>query len=63
MLPSYLAPGAIVRQNPETGRWFITLGMPGFNTPANNSRGYSTRNRAMAASAKCHEAGRKARGE
>lgn len=33
---------AAVRVNPTTGRWFVTMGHPGFNTPANNGRGYAT---------------------
>lgn len=31
-----------VKQNPETGRWFITMGHPGFNLPLNNGRGFKT---------------------
>ena len=31
------------------GRWFITIGNPGFNSPANNGKGYATRAKAMAA--------------
>lgn len=38
-----------VEQNPATGRWFITMGHPGFNSPANNREGYLTRERAEAA--------------
>jgi len=29
-----------VKQNPVTGRWFITMGHPGFNSMANNRDGY-----------------------
>jgi hypothetical protein len=32
------------------GRWFITIGNPGFNSPANNRNGYATEEGAMAAS-------------
>lgn len=52
-LPAHLASGQIVRQNPETGRWFITIGQSGFNLPANNGSGYSTKARALAAHARC----------
>ena len=38
-----------VKQNPETGNWFITMGHPGFNSPANNRSGYATREAARAA--------------
>jgi len=38
-----------VKLNPETGRWFITLSHPGFNSPTNNRAGYASRNAAMAA--------------
>lgn len=27
-------------QNPETGRWYVSMGRPGFNSPANNRNGY-----------------------
>lgn len=33
-----------------TGRWFITMGHAGFNSPANNGFGYASRERARAAS-------------
>ena len=36
-----------VKENPETGRFFITMGHPGFNTPANNGAGYATRAKAF----------------
>ena len=36
-----------VKQNPETGRWFITMRHPGFNAPANNYGGYRTRTAAL----------------
>lgn len=39
-------PGA-VKQNPVTDRWFITFGHAGFNSPANNRGGYSSRARAL----------------
>ena len=32
-----------VKENPATGRWFITMGHPGFNSPANNRDGYATK--------------------
>lgn len=31
-----------VKENSATGRWFITMGHPGFNSPANNRDGYSS---------------------
>lgn len=34
--------GDEVRVNPETGRWFITMGHPGFNSTENNGAGYPT---------------------
>lgn len=41
--------GQAVKQNPETGRWFITMNHPGFNSPANNGLGYATKQRAIQA--------------
>lgn len=38
--------------NGET-RWFITIGRPGFNLPANNRLGYATESAAIEASLKC----------
>lgn len=38
---------AVAQRN--DGRWFITIGHPGFNSPANNGHGYATRNTALAA--------------
>lgn len=38
-----------VKQNPATGRFFITMGHPGFNSRANNRDGYATRDAALAA--------------
>jgi len=32
-----------------SGRWFITMGHPGYNSPANNRRGYATAAAARAA--------------
>lgn len=63
MIPTYLLSGigcerdicrnaccnAAVKQNPETGRWFITMGHPGFNSPANNGRGYASHAKARSA--------------
>jgi hypothetical protein len=40
---------APVRQHAETGRWFITMGHPGYNSPANNRDGYTTEASARAA--------------
>lgn len=37
----------VVKQNDTTGRWFITMGHAGFNSPANNDRGYATRRGAL----------------
>jgi len=60
-LPTYLYSGCnreiclyggcpeAVKQNPETGRWFITINHAGFNTPANNGTGYATKRTAVAA--------------
>jgi hypothetical protein len=62
MIPTYLIgnPGceraechatgcpAAVKENPETGRFYITMGHPGFNTPANNGAGYATFAKALA---------------
>jgi hypothetical protein len=31
------------------GRWYITLGHAGFNSPANNAGGYSSKAKALAA--------------
>ncbi len=36
-----------VKQNPETKRWFITMGHPGFNSTANNGTGYANKNTAV----------------
>lgn len=38
-----------VAQFPATGRWFITMGQPGFNSPANNRDGYASEAAALAA--------------
>jgi hypothetical protein len=38
-----------VRQDPVSGRYFITMGHPGFNSPANNRGGYASRAKAEAA--------------
>lgn len=37
------------KQRPDTDRWYVTMGHPGFNSPANNGRGYATRGAALAA--------------
>lgn len=34
----------------ESGRWFIAMGQPGFNSPANNRDGYASEASAIAAS-------------
>ena len=34
--------GDDVKKNEKTGRWYITMGHPGFNSTANNGNGYST---------------------
>jgi hypothetical protein len=39
-----------VKVDPATGRWFITMSHPGFNSRANNHDGYATRAKAEAAS-------------
>lgn len=63
MIPAYLLSNAgcerdichatgcpeAVKENPETGRFFITMGHPGFNSPANNGTGYATYAKARAA--------------
>ena len=33
----------------QSGRWFLTMGHAGFNSPANNGRGYETKAKAEAA--------------
>lgn len=38
-----------VKVNQATGRWFITMGHPGFNSPANNRSGYASRKAAEGA--------------
>ncbi len=38
-----------VAQFSETGNWYITFGHAGFNSPANNTNGYATKNKALAA--------------
>ena len=45
-------PGGMIPvvQHPTSGRYYITAGHPGFNTPANNGAGYRSRNAALAAS-------------
>ena len=35
------------KMNPANGRWYTTIGLPGFNTAANNSNGYATREAAL----------------
>jgi hypothetical protein len=38
---------------PEAGRWFISIGHPGFNSPANNRSGYSSATRARVETNRC----------
>lgn len=38
-----------VKERSETGRFYITMGHAGFNSPANNRDGYATRAKALAA--------------
>lgn len=60
MIPSYLLSPCVdrtsdlccgcdeaVKQNPEGCRWFITMGHPGFNSAANNGRGFKTKHAAV----------------
>lgn len=42
-------------------RWFISMGHPGFNSPANNRGGYVTRAKAQAACRRYDRAGQRAR--
>jgi hypothetical protein len=49
--PDLVEPGAGSRPW-AAARWFITLGHPGFNSPANNRNGYATEAGARAASRK-----------
>jgi hypothetical protein len=50
-----------VKRNDLTGRWFITMGHAGFNSPANNGIGYTTAMRALAAHRRCASAGQRVR--
>ena len=36
-----------VKQDAATGRWFVTMGHPGFNSAANNGRGFKTKLKAV----------------
>lgn len=36
-----------VKQDVRTGRWFVTMGHPGFNSAANNNRGFKTKLKAV----------------
>lgn len=40
----------VAAQDPQGGRWFITMGHCNFNSRANNGSGYETRAKAEAAS-------------
>ena len=44
-------------RNERTGRWFITMGTPGFNLPANNGSGYASKASAERAIARCTHRG------
>jgi hypothetical protein len=44
-------------------RYYISMGRPGFNLPANNRIGYATHKAAEAASLRCEMAGNRSRGE
>lgn len=49
---SYLCYGncsAPARRDHQSGRWYITMNHPGFNSPANNRDGYETKAAAVAA--------------
>jgi len=39
---------APVRQDATSGRWYVTMGHPGFNSPANNRSGYVSEAKALA---------------
>jgi hypothetical protein len=47
----------------EKARYYISMGRPGFNLPANNRMGYATPKAAEAASLRCEMAGKRSRGE
>lgn len=36
-----------VKRNERSGRWYITIGHPGFNTAANNGAGYKSKDMAV----------------
>lgn len=40
----------VAMQHQGTGRWYITMGRPGFNSRANNADGYASKEAAIAAS-------------
>jgi hypothetical protein len=48
-----------VKQSPETGRWFITMGHAGFNSRLNNLGGYTQKVDAKNAMLRYLAAGRK----
>lgn len=50
-----------IKQKESDGRWFITFGHPGFNSPANNFGGYGTRAKAQAAIQRYTNAGARRR--
>lgn len=59
--PDYLDPRhGVVAQRADTGRWYITMGEPGFNSRTNNREGYARRGAAIAARARFRSAGRRA---
>lgn len=47
-----------VKERTETGRFYITMGHAGYNSPANNRDGYASKSAALKASQKYGERGR-----
>lgn len=48
-------------ETPIGSRWYISPGHCGFNSPANNGRGYETKAKALAASTRYENKGRRYR--
>lgn len=46
------------KQDPQTKRWYITMGHAGYNSPANNGEGYHTRKSAIGANLHYQKTGR-----
>jgi len=46
------------KQDPQTKRWYITMGHAGYNSPANNAEGYNTRKSAEGANREYQKRGR-----